>query len=75
MVVMNGTLCHEIEGRSIRSSSFRMNYILSNVKCMGFTSNFSLTLSIYCFGTSTDSNQLAFQKPVDSNTLCFSFFL
>ena len=32
---------------SIRSSSFRMNKVLSYINCMGLTGNFSLTLSIF----------------------------
>ena len=39
---MHGTLCHKIECLSVQIKSY--------VKCMGFTGNFSLTLSID-FGT------------------------
>ena len=44
---MHGTLCHKLECWSNRRSSFRMDWILSYVKCMWFTGNFSLTLSIF----------------------------
>ena len=47
MVAMHETLSHKIECLSIGSSLFRMNKILSYVKCTGFTGNFSFTLSIY----------------------------
>ena len=44
---MHGNQCHKNECWNIRRSSFRMDKILSYVKCMWFTGNFSLTLSIY----------------------------
>ena len=43
---MHETLCHKIECISIGNSLFRMNQILSYVKCTGLAGNFSWTLSI-----------------------------